>query len=62
MDAHRTNALPYVVRRAGSPAGRTSDAQSARFHPGTGVATDGRGTNADRSTSWYLWMYRGQLG
>ena len=36
---------------AGSPAGRTSHAQSDRFQSGTGVFSAGRGTNFDRSTS-----------
>ena len=35
---------------AGSPAGRTSHAQSERFQSGTGVVSDGRGTNFERST------------
>ena len=37
-------------RRARSPDGRTSRAQSERFQSGVGVETCGRGTKEDRST------------
>lgn len=56
-EARQSLGSPYRGgRRAGSPAGSTSAAHSLCFQPGTGVGTAGRGTNAERSTSWYLWM------
>lgn len=54
--------IGYSSWRAGSAAGRTSDAQSDRFHAGIGGGPSDRGTYWDRSTSSYLWMYREQFG
>src|SRR5581483_2196022 len=48
--------------RAGSPPGKASARPSMRFQSGTGVWHPERGTNTERSTSSYWWMYRAQLG
>ena len=43
---------PRGPSRAGSSAGSASNAQSERFHSGTGVGQSLRGTNRERRTSW----------
>jgi hypothetical protein len=53
-EARRARAVRYRGPRAVSRAGNTSRAQSVCFQPGTGVEVPTRGTNAERSTSWYL--------
>jgi|SRR5579871_3333562 len=53
---YRSRGSELSGEHAGSPTGSTSRAHSIRFHPGTGVRTDGRGTNCEGSICCCLWM------